>query len=162
MVLKKYPRKILSLRTKTSNLPTFLFLLYHSNESRLHSRKAVSRRWSSEVFRIILQVKDFAKPTKTGFMHTTLLNHTRHWMSSLWWHGVIINFFKLFFSLVKFSYRSKFHVNIITGSEVMIIFFYKGLTKNPEIPPSEFRPISGDSGELEIPNLERMSLMKCY
>ena len=32
-----------------------------------------------------------------------------------------------------FSYRSKFHVNIITGSGVMIIFFYKGLTRNPEI-----------------------------
>ena len=71
-------------------------------------------------------------------------------------------FLSCFFSLVKFSHWSKFHVNIITGSEVMIIFFYKGLTKNSEIPPSEFRPISGDSGELEIPNLERMSLMKCY
>ena len=90
---EKIPGKILSLWTKTSNLPTFLFLLYHSNESRLHSRKVVSRRWSSEVFRKILQMKDFAKPTKPGFMHTSLLNHTRHWMSSLWWHGVIINFF---------------------------------------------------------------------
>ena len=35
--------------------------------------------------------------------------------------------------LVKFSYWSKFHVNIITGSTVMTIFFYKGLTRNPEI-----------------------------
>ena len=31
------------------------------------------------------------------------------------------------------SYWSKFHVNIITGSGVMTIFFYKGLTRNPEI-----------------------------
>ena len=38
-----------------------------------------------------------------------------------------------FVSLVKFSYWSKFHVNIITGSGVMTIFFYKGLTWNPEI-----------------------------
>ena len=42
-------------------------------------------------------------------------------------------FLTLFFSLVKFSYYSKFHVNKITGSGVMIIFFYKGLTKNPKI-----------------------------
>ena len=36
-------------------------------------------------------------------------------------------------SLIKFSYWSKFHVSIITGSGVMTIFFYKGLTRNPEI-----------------------------
>ena len=45
--------------------------------------------------------------------------------------------FKLFcrclVSRVKFSYWSKFHVNIITCSGVMTIFFYKGLTRNPEI-----------------------------
>ena len=36
-----------------------------------------------------------------------------------------------------------------TGSGVMKIFFYKGLTRNPEIantPASEFFPISGDCG----------------
>ena len=38
-----------------------------------------------------------------------------------------------FFSLAKFNYWSKFHVNIITGSEVMTISFYKGLTRNSEI-----------------------------
>ena len=45
------------------------------------------------------------------------------------------NFFDFIFFvfLVKFSYWSKFHVNIITGSGVMPIFFYKGLTRNPEI-----------------------------
>ena len=36
-------------------------------------------------------------------------------------------------SLVKFSYWSKFHVNIITGSRVMTIFFYKGLTTNTPV-----------------------------
>ena len=35
--------------------------------------------------------------------------------------------------LVKFSYRSKVHVNVITGSGFMTIFVCKGLTKNPEI-----------------------------
>ena len=42
-------------------------------------------------------------------------------------------FWRCFVFLVKFSYWSKFHVNIITGSGIMTIFFYKGLTRNPEI-----------------------------
>ena len=49
-------------------------------------------------------------------------------------YDVIVKFFWCcFVSLVKFSYWSKFHVNIITGSGVMTIFFYKGLIRNPEI-----------------------------
>ena len=34
--------------------------------------------------------------------------------------------------------------------------------RKSEIPPSEFCPISGDWGELWIPNLVRMSLIECY
>ena len=50
-------------------------------------------------------------------------------------HNVIVKFcWRRFVSLAKFSYWSKFHVNIITDSGVMIIFFYKGSTRNPEIP----------------------------
>ena len=46
-------------------------------------------------------------------------------------HGVTVIFFDIdFFSLVKFSYWSKFHFNIITGSGVMTILFNKGLTRN--------------------------------
>ena len=49
-------------------------------------------------------------------------------------HDVIVNlFWRFFVSIVKFSYWSKFHVNIITGSGITTIFFYKGLTRNPEI-----------------------------
>ena len=49
-------------------------------------------------------------------------------------HGVIVKFFgSCFVSFVKFSYWSKFHVNIISGSGIMTILFYKGLTRNPEI-----------------------------
>ena len=62
------------------------------------------------------------------------------------------NFFlHSFVSFVKFSYWSKFHVNIIAGSGIITIFFHKGLTGNPksEIPPSEFCPISGDWGIYE-------------
>ena len=38
-----------------------------------------------------------------------------------------------FVSLVNFNYWSKFYLNIITGSGVMIIYFYKGVSRNPEI-----------------------------
>ena len=81
------------------------------------------------------------------------------------WHEVIVKFFWLcFFCLVKFSYWSKFHVNIITGSGVMTIFFIRD---SPEIRKSEklspdFCPISGDWGEWRIPNLAGTSLIKCY
>ena len=50
----------------------------------------------------------------------------------------------------------------MTGSGVMTIFVYKGLTRNPEseIHPSAFCPISGGWGELGIPNFAQMSLIK--
>ena len=38
-----------------------------------------------------------------------------------------------FVSIFKFSYWYKFHVNVVTGSEVMTIYVYKGLTRNSEI-----------------------------
>ena len=52
-------------------------------------------------------------------------------------HDVSSNFFDVpwrnFFSLVKFSYWFKCHVNIMTDTGVMTIFVYKGLTRNSEI-----------------------------
>ena len=64
------------------------------------------------------------------------------------WHDVSVNFFwRCFISLVKFSYWSKFHVNIITGSGIMTIFFYKGLTRNPEI---------GNTPVCVLPNIWRL------
>ena len=50
--------------------------------------------------------------------------------------------FLCFVSLLKFSYWSKFHVNIIAGSGVMTIFFYKGLSRNPEIGNTPIRVLS--------------------
>ena len=48
-------------------------------------------------------------------------------------HDVILKFFLCcFVSLFNLSYWSKFHVNIITGSGIITIFFYKGRTRNPE------------------------------
>ena len=46
----------------------------------------------------------------------------------------------------------------------MTIFSYKRLTRNPEIQISSsgFCQISGDWGKLEIPNLARIFLKKCY
>ena len=52
-----------------------------------------------------------------------------------------------FVSLVKFSYWSKFYVNIITGSGVKTILFYKGLTRNPEI---------GNTPVWVLPNIWRL------
>ena len=52
----------------------------------------------------------------------------------IFWHDVSVKFiWRCFVSYVKFTYWSKFHVNIITGSGIMIILFYKGLTRNLEI-----------------------------
>ena len=56
-------------------------------------------------------------------------------------------FWRCFVSLVKFSYWSKFHVNIITDSGIMTIFFYKGLTRNPEI---------GNTPVWVLPNIWRL------
>ena len=60
------------------------------------------------------------------------------------------NFFDIVLSLVKFSYWSKFYLNIVTSSGVMTIYFYKGLTRNPEIrnTPVWVLPNTGDWGEL--------------
>ena len=60
--------------------------------------------------------------------------------------------------------------SLVTGPSFMSIsclvlaFFCKGLTRNPEIkiPPSEFCPISGGWDELGILNLARLSWVKCY
>ena len=72
-------------------------------------------------------------------------------------------FLKIYFvSLLKFSFWSKFHVINITGSEIMTIFFHKGLTRSLAIGNTEFCQISGDWGNLGIPNLAVMSLIKCY
>ena len=46
---------------------------------------------------------------------------------------IVKTFWRGFFSLVISSYWSKFQVNIITGSGIMTIFFYKGLARNREI-----------------------------
>ena len=52
-----------------------------------------------------------------------------------------------FVSIVTFSYCSKFHGNIITSFRVMTIFFYKRLSRNPEI---------GNTPVWVLPNIWRL------
>ena len=83
----------------------------------------------------------------------------------IFWHDVIVRFFwRGFVFLVMFSYWSKFHVSIITGSGVRQFSFIRDWPeiRKSEIPPSGYCPISGDWVKSGIPNLIRMSLIKCY
>ena len=67
---------------------------------------------------------------------------------TIFWNDVIAKlFWRSFVSLVKFSYWSKFHVNISTGSGIMTILFYKGLIRNPEI---------GNTPVWVLPNIWRL------
>ena len=54
---------------------------------------------------------------------------------------------RCFVSIVNFSYWSKFHVNTVTGSGVITIFFYKGLIRNLEI---------GNNPVRVLPNIWRL------
>ena len=60
-------------------------------------------------------------------------------------------FFTLPCFIVKFSYWSKFHVNIMTGSGSMTIFVYKGLTWNLEI---------GNTPVWVLPNICRLGQVR--
>ena len=80
-------------------------------------------------------------------------------------HDVNIKFFwRCFVCLVNFSYWSKFHVNIMTGSGIMKIFLYKGLTRNPKIgnTPVWVLPNVWRLGRVMDTHLARMSLIECY
>ena len=70
----------------------------------------------------------------------------------IFWHDVIVKFFWIrFVSLVNFSYWSKFHVNIITGSGVLTISFYKGFTRNLKI---------GNAPVWVLPNMWRLGQLR--
>ena len=70
-------------------------------------------------------------------------------------------FWRCFVFLVKFSYWYKFHVNLITGSGITTIFFYKGLTRNAETGNTQFEifPISGDWRKLVYTNASNKVLL---
>ena len=86
------------------------------------------------------------------------------------WHDFIVNFFwHCFVSLSKFSYWSKFHVNIIIGFGVITILFIRDWSKirESEIPLSEFCPISGYYGKsghkfgANVSNKMLLNAVKC-
>ena len=87
---------------------------------------------------------------------------------TIFWNGVFVEWFwHCFVSPIKFSYSSKFHVNIITGSShhwVMIISFYKGLTRNPEIVNTSFWVFLNiwRLGRVRNTKYGRTTLIKCY
>ena len=68
-------------------------------------------------------------------------------MTSQFTEVIVKIFWRVFVSLAKSSYWSKFNVNIITGSRIMTLFFYKGLTRNPEI---------GNTLIWDLPNIWRL------
>ena len=93
-----------------------------------------------EIFLVLFSV--FVKKKKLLLMRTSVLKTTRPESGfrigrklgkSQWCHNLSEKFLKIFVSPVKFSYWCDFNVNIITGSGVMTISFYKGLTWNPQI-----------------------------
>ena len=63
------------------------------------------------------------------------------------WGGLGKLFGRCFVFLTKFSYWPTFRVNTITGSGVITIYFYKGLTRNPEI---------GNTPVSVLPNIWRL------
>ena len=83
----------------------------------------------------------------------------------IFWHGVNVNFFDVVLFLLS---------SLVTGPSFMSIsslvlelwqfFFIRDWPeiRKLEMPTSEFFLMSGDWGQLWIPNLARMSLIKCY
>ena len=90
---------------------------------------------------------------------TSRLLQIGHKLEKVQWHqNLLTGYHRQIFVLifhVNFRCWSTFHVNIITGSGVMAIFFYKRFTRNLEVgnteispyPPCEFCPISRDWGK---------------
>ena len=82
--------------------------------------------------------RPWVRNTASGLLQIGHKSGKRQWRQNLstWRHSHI--FWRCRVSLVKLSYWSKFHVNIMTGSGVMTIFVYKGLTRNTEIGNTPF------------------------
>ena len=80
-------------------------------------------------------------------------------------HDVIVKFFEvvlfLLWSLVTGSSSMSMSSLVLELWQFSFTWDWPEIWKL-EIPPSEFFPISGDWGRLGIPNLARMSLIKCY
>ena len=88
----------------------------------------------------------------SGFLQIDYKLKKWQWCHNFPTRHVIVNFFwRCFVFLVQFSYSSKFHVNVITGSGVKTISFCKGLTRNPEI---------GNTPIWVLPNIWRLGRVR--
>ena len=75
------------------------------------------------------------------------------------------NFFDVVLFLLSTFVTSPSFMSILSLVLELWQFFFKGdwpVIWKSKMPPSEFFSISRDWNELGIPNLERMSLIKCY
>ena len=115
-----------------------------------------------------IRFTDYASGIQLPYHSELAINWKNDNDATIFCHDVIVIFWCSFVSLVKCSYRSKFHFNIITGSGVITFNFQfswmssKSRNRKLEIPQFGFCSISGDWGELGIPDLGKMSLRKCY
>ena len=75
------------------------------------------------------------------------------------WHKAIVNFFDD--SLVAGPSFMSISLLVLELWKFSFVRDWPEIRKS-ERPSSEFCPISGDWGKLQIPNLAWMSLMKCY
>ena len=96
-----------------------------------------------------IKVSQTMRP-ESGLLQIGHKSEIWQWQHNLatWRHRQI---WRRFVYLVKFSYWSKFHVNIITGYGVMTIYFYKGLTRNPEV---------GNTPFLVLPNIWKLGWVR--
>ena len=91
----------------------------------------------------------YFNPNWVGFLGVCFEVGGGRLLSPTWPHCLI--FWRCIVSLVKFSYWSKFHVNIFTGSGVMTISFYEASTRNSEI---------GNTPAWVLPNIWRLGQIR--
>ena len=84
--------------------------------------------------------------------------------ATICWHESSSFFWRWFVSLAKFRNWSKFMSISPLVLELWQFSFVRDWPeiRKLEIPPGEFRPISGDYSKLGMPSLAQMSLIKCY
>ena len=89
---------------------------------------------------------------------TLVINLKKENEVTILWHEVIVKLFWAgFVAPVNFSYYSKFHRSISTGSGVVTILSYQEMTRNPETGNTHVWVLHAG-----IPNLAGIFLIKCY
>ena len=83
-----------------------------------------------------VSLADYVSRNQLSDCSESAMNQENNNNVTICWRDVIVNLLERFFVwflFVNFSYWFKFYVNILTGSGVMTIFFFEGLTRNLEI-----------------------------